>query len=165
MKSMSYLSYCIEMSRWIDRYHTVIGVFCWSICLSIEIRILGIGHFFSSWFYINKCLFMSYSSLYDILGMQSPRLLWVHKIIAFAYKFCRLVLDADNTPIVVPFVHTGMQEVMPVGAVFPRVGKTVSSLCSWLLSKLCIPARFLFLGPSSFQDIKLVGWRTGRWLY
>ncbi|XP_042051970.1 tafazzin-like [Salvia splendens] len=38
----------------------------------------------------------------------------------------RLVLDADNTPIVVPFVHTGMQEVMPVGAMFPRVGKTVT---------------------------------------
>ncbi|KAG6427313.1 hypothetical protein SASPL_111555 [Salvia splendens] len=40
----------------------------------------------------------------------------------------RLVLDADNTPIVVPFVHTGMQEVMPVGAMFPRVGKTVTVL-------------------------------------
>ncbi|XP_057778117.1 uncharacterized protein LOC130996865 [Salvia miltiorrhiza] len=40
----------------------------------------------------------------------------------------RLVLDADNTPIVVPFVHTGMQNVMPVGAKFPRVGKTVTVL-------------------------------------
>ncbi|CAA0831485.1 Phospholipid/glycerol acyltransferase family protein [Striga hermonthica] len=40
----------------------------------------------------------------------------------------RLVLDADNVPIVVPFVHTGMQEVMPVGAKFPRVGKTVTIL-------------------------------------
>lgn len=93
--------------------------------------------------------------------MQSPLLLWVHKIIAFAYKFCRLVLDADNTPIVVPFVHTGMQEVMPVGAMFPRVGKTVSSLCSWLI-KLYIHARFLFLGPSSFQDIKFVGLANGQ---
>ncbi|RVW83135.1 Tafazzin [Vitis vinifera] len=35
----------------------------------------------------------------------------------------RLVLDADNTPIVVPFVHTGMQEVMPIGANFPRIGQ------------------------------------------
>ncbi|KAL8540915.1 hypothetical protein ACS0TY_002245 [Phlomoides rotata] len=40
----------------------------------------------------------------------------------------RLVLDADSVPIVVPFVHTGMQEVMPVGAKFPRVGKTVTIL-------------------------------------
>lgn len=38
----------------------------------------------------------------------------------------RLVLDADNIPMVVPFVHTGMQEVMPIGATFPRIGKTVS---------------------------------------
>lgn len=40
----------------------------------------------------------------------------------------RLVLDTDNTPMVVPFVHTGMQEVMPIGAKFPRVGKTVTVL-------------------------------------
>ncbi|KAL7084052.1 hypothetical protein ACP275_14G201400 [Erythranthe tilingii] len=40
----------------------------------------------------------------------------------------RLVLDADSVPIVVPFVHTGMQEVMPVGAKFPRIGKTVTIL-------------------------------------
>ncbi|KAJ0014917.1 hypothetical protein Pint_19661 [Pistacia integerrima] len=39
----------------------------------------------------------------------------------------RLVLDADNVPMVVPFVHTGMQEVMPIGANFPRIAKTVSS--------------------------------------
>ncbi|KAL5783886.1 hypothetical protein ACOSP7_008915 [Xanthoceras sorbifolium] len=40
----------------------------------------------------------------------------------------RLVLDADNAPMVVPFVHTGMQEIMPVGANFPRIGKTVTVL-------------------------------------
>ncbi|EOY11503.1 hypothetical protein QUC31_009457 [Theobroma cacao] len=40
----------------------------------------------------------------------------------------RLVLDADNTPIVLPFVHTGMQDVMPIGANFPRIGKTVTVL-------------------------------------
>lgn len=39
----------------------------------------------------------------------------------------RLVLDADNIPVVLPFVHTGMQEIMPIGAKFPRVGKTVCS--------------------------------------
>lgn len=40
----------------------------------------------------------------------------------------RLVLDADNTPIVVPFVHIGMQEVMPIGANFPRIGQAVRNL-------------------------------------
>lgn len=58
---------------------------------------------------------------------------WVYKIIASAYIFPRLILDADNMPIVVPFVHTGMQEVMPVGAKFPRVGKTVSTLFCTLI--------------------------------
>lgn len=38
----------------------------------------------------------------------------------------RLILDADNIPMVLPFVHTGMQDVMPVGASFPRIGKTVT---------------------------------------
>lgn len=40
----------------------------------------------------------------------------------------RLILDADNVPIVLPFVHTGMQEVMPIGAKLPRIGKTVTVL-------------------------------------
>ncbi|GAB2246441.1 hypothetical protein Droror1_Dr00001934 [Drosera rotundifolia] len=40
----------------------------------------------------------------------------------------RLVLDADSIPIVVPFVHTGMEEVVPIGATLPRVGKTVTVL-------------------------------------
>uniref|UniRef100_A0A5B7BCX3 Phospholipid/glycerol acyltransferase domain-containing protein n=1 Tax=Davidia involucrata TaxID=16924 RepID=A0A5B7BCX3_DAVIN len=40
----------------------------------------------------------------------------------------RLVLDADNIPMVVPFVHTGMEEIMPIGAKFPRIGKTVTVL-------------------------------------
>ncbi|PON52088.1 Tafazzin [Trema orientale] len=40
----------------------------------------------------------------------------------------RLVIDADNVPLVVPFVHTGMQEIMPVGANLPRIGKTVTVL-------------------------------------
>ncbi|KAF8038841.1 hypothetical protein BT93_B1403 [Corymbia citriodora subsp. variegata] len=37
----------------------------------------------------------------------------------------RLVLDADSIPVVVPFVHTGMQDIMPIGANLPRIGKTV----------------------------------------
>lgn len=40
----------------------------------------------------------------------------------------RLVLDADNIPMVVPFVHSGMQDIMPIGASIPRIGKTVGSL-------------------------------------
>ncbi|KAL1211730.1 N-acylphosphatidylethanolamine synthase [Cardamine amara subsp. amara] len=38
----------------------------------------------------------------------------------------RLILDADTLPMVVPFVHTGMQDIMPVGATVPRIGKTVT---------------------------------------
>ncbi|XP_077226315.1 phospholipid/glycerol acyltransferase family protein isoform X2 [Tasmannia lanceolata] len=40
----------------------------------------------------------------------------------------RLVMDADNLPLVVPFVHTGMQEIMPIGTHFPRIGKRVTVL-------------------------------------
>ncbi|XP_065854096.1 uncharacterized protein [Euphorbia lathyris] len=40
----------------------------------------------------------------------------------------RLILDADTLPVVIPFVHTGMQEIMPIGAKFPRIGKTVTVL-------------------------------------
>ncbi|KAE8686605.1 hypothetical protein F3Y22_tig00111053pilonHSYRG00022 [Hibiscus syriacus] len=43
----------------------------------------------------------------------------------------RLVLDADSIPIVLPFVHTGMQDVMPIGANFPRIGKTVTVLIGY----------------------------------
>lgn len=40
----------------------------------------------------------------------------------------RLVLDTDIIPTVIPFVHTGMQEIMPIGANIPRIGKTVTVL-------------------------------------
>ncbi|CAA7399904.1 unnamed protein product [Spirodela intermedia] len=40
----------------------------------------------------------------------------------------RLVMDADNTPIVIPLVHTGMQEIMPIGSCLPRIGKRVTVL-------------------------------------
>ncbi|XP_027352246.1 tafazzin-like [Abrus precatorius] len=40
----------------------------------------------------------------------------------------RLVLDGESMPLVVPFVHTGMQEIMPIGANFPRIGKMVTVL-------------------------------------
>ncbi|XP_020586740.1 tafazzin-like, partial [Phalaenopsis equestris] len=38
----------------------------------------------------------------------------------------RLVMDADKIPIVIPFVHLGMQEIMPIGSNFPKVGKKVT---------------------------------------
>lgn len=44
------------------------------------------------------------------------------------YLFSRLITDADNIPIVIPFVHTGMQDIMPVGAQVPRIGKEVCSI-------------------------------------
>ncbi|RLM61397.1 hypothetical protein C2845_PM14G13830 [Panicum miliaceum] len=37
----------------------------------------------------------------------------------------RLVMDADSLPVVIPFVHTGMQDIMPVGKRIPRAGKQV----------------------------------------
>ncbi|ERN02214.1 tafazzin isoform X1 [Amborella trichopoda] len=40
----------------------------------------------------------------------------------------RLVMDANKMPLVVPFVHTGMQEIMPVGTSIPKVGKQVTVL-------------------------------------
>ncbi|KAJ8447825.1 hypothetical protein Cgig2_015188 [Carnegiea gigantea] len=43
-------------------------------------------------------------------------------------KELELVLDADNIPVVVPFVHAGMQEIMPIGANVPRIGKIVTVL-------------------------------------
>lgn len=50
----------------------------------------------------------------------------------------RLVLDGDSMPLVIPFVHTGMQEIMPIGANFPRIGKMVT----------------VFIGdPINFDDI------------
>ncbi|KAJ6808730.1 tafazzin-like [Iris pallida] len=40
----------------------------------------------------------------------------------------RLVMDADNAPVVIPFIHTGMQDIMPVGSHFPKIGKMVTVL-------------------------------------
>ncbi|KAH8507280.1 hypothetical protein H0E87_009697 [Populus deltoides] len=40
----------------------------------------------------------------------------------------RLILDADTVPLVIPFVHTGMQEIMPLGTTLPRIGKRVTVL-------------------------------------
>ncbi|KAK6911590.1 Phospholipid/glycerol acyltransferase [Dillenia turbinata] len=40
----------------------------------------------------------------------------------------RLILDANATPIVIPIVHTGMEEIMPIGSSLPRISKTVTVL-------------------------------------
>ncbi|KAJ0979815.1 hypothetical protein J5N97_015289 [Dioscorea zingiberensis] len=37
----------------------------------------------------------------------------------------RLVMDADSVPVVIPFVHTGMQDIMPIGSSIPKIGKRV----------------------------------------
>lgn len=68
----------------------------------------------------------------------------VDKIYVILLFWCRLVLDTDNTPMVLPFVHTGMQDVMPIGANFPRIGKTVCSLSTlsdsvFISFKTCTP--------------------------
>lgn len=47
----------------------------------------------------------------------------------------RLILDADTIPTVIPFVHTGMQEIMPIGAKIPKIGKTVGLPNSRVLVK------------------------------
>lgn len=56
--------------------------------------------------------------------------MWLGVFVQYFLCIDRLVLDADNVPMVVPFVHTGMQDIMPIGAKFPRIGKTVNFL-SW----------------------------------
>ncbi|XP_020600162.1 uncharacterized protein LOC110039444 isoform X1 [Phalaenopsis equestris] len=35
-------------------------------------------------------------------------------------------MDADKIPIVIPFVHSGRQEIMPIGSNFPKVGKKIA---------------------------------------
>ncbi len=51
----------------------------------------------------------------------------------------RLVAACAVTPLVVPFVHAGMEEIMPRGKLVPAVGKQVQlardtgALYSWLL--------------------------------
>ncbi|GBG61250.1 hypothetical protein CBR_g19782 [Chara braunii] len=40
----------------------------------------------------------------------------------------RLVLDAKETPMVVPFIHKGMEAIIPVGQSLPKVGKKIAVL-------------------------------------
>jgi monolysocardiolipin acyltransferase len=41
----------------------------------------------------------------------------------------RLVAACSSPPLIVPFVHSGMEKVMPRGALVPKVGKEVSRCC------------------------------------
>ncbi|GFZ07082.1 phospholipid/glycerol acyltransferase family protein [Actinidia rufa] len=62
----------------------------------------------------------------------------------------RLVLDSDNIPLVVPFVHIGMQDIMPIGAKFPRIGKTVSILVHFITLMVILEMpRVKLASPSS----------------
>lgn len=58
-------------------------------------------------------------------------------------------MDADNIPIVIPFVHTGMQNIMPVGAKVPRIGKEVSLILIDSLANGTSPPSALFPGMLS----------------
>lgn len=40
-------------------------------------------------------------------------------------KSHRLVADVETTPLVIPFVHSGMQDMMPIGSKLPATGKKV----------------------------------------
>ncbi|EFJ08564.1 hypothetical protein SELMODRAFT_131400 [Selaginella moellendorffii] len=40
----------------------------------------------------------------------------------------RLVMDAKETPVIIPFMHEGMQEVLPIGSKFPHICKKVTVL-------------------------------------
>lgn len=52
--------------------------------------------------------------------------LTVPRNLTFVQIWCfRLVIDADTVPIVLPFVHSGMQDIMPIGTKFPNIGKRV----------------------------------------
>lgn len=45
--------------------------------------------------------------------------------------------DVEKTPLVIPFVHTGMQDVMPIGSKFPSVDKKVG-ISSYILLLPCL---------------------------
>lgn len=38
----------------------------------------------------------------------------------------KLVANCERMPLVIPFVHSGMQNVIPSGAILPKTGNTVS---------------------------------------
>lgn len=40
--------------------------------------------------------------------------------------YCKLVTDIETPPLVIPFVHTWMQDLMPIGNKFPTILKNVS---------------------------------------
>ncbi len=42
--------------------------------------------------------------------------------------------EGTPAPLVVPFVHAGMEDIMPVGSKLPSVGQKVSTLCKFATS-------------------------------
>lgn len=62
--------------------------------------------------------------------------------------YCRLVTDVERTPLVVPFVHVGMQDLMPIGSKFPAVKKKVEISLDWLFVIIAILVSQSFLSPS-----------------
>lgn len=69
---------------------------------------------------------------------------------------CRLVVDADNTPIVFPLIHTGMQNIMPIGANFPRIGQKVP----FLLLEL----EFIFIS-SIVAEVNFTHFKSIKWTF
>ena len=55
-------------------------------------------------------------------------------------------MDADSLPVVIPFAHTGMQDIMPVGKRTPRAGKQVSGpiLLNAIKKNICGTLHYLF---------------------
>ncbi|KAJ3696410.1 hypothetical protein LUZ61_000115 [Rhynchospora tenuis] len=76
----------------------------------------------------------------------------------------RLVMDADAMPIVLPFVHSGMQDIMPVGTKFPNIGKNVIVVVGDPLSfDDLLPNKNEVLDPESREILyDLVSSRIGR---
>ncbi|KAG9152966.1 hypothetical protein Leryth_023755 [Lithospermum erythrorhizon] len=62
----------------------------------------------------------------------------------------RLILDSDEVPIVIPFVHTGMQDIMPIGAKVPRIGKIV---CAHKFHHMLDKVTVLIGDPIDLEDI------------
>lgn len=86
-------------------------------------------HLMHAW--MQTCACTSSLHFHDCIGVLSFSYFQFARIfsfclLTFAVRLrCRLVMDADSIPVVIPFVHTGMQEIMPVGKKFPMVGKQV----------------------------------------
>jgi len=48
----------------------------------------------------------------------------------------KLIANCDTMPLVVPFVHSGMQNVVPSGSLIPKTGNKVSILVSIFVPRI-----------------------------